>query len=285
MIAADHLSRRYGSVIALRDVSLEVPRAAIIGLLGPNGAGKSTLIRILTGQLRPSSGRAVVAGFDVVRQRRQLRREIGVLFEVQNLYSRLTIDENLRLFAAIFDVPIARIPELLTRFDLSDRRHARVHSLSHGMRQKVLLARAFLHRPSVLLLDEPTTGLDPHWTQVVQELIRGLREVGTTILLATHQMQTADALCDRVAIIDKGALVAYDAPQVLKQRYGKRRLDLETAHDGVTHRRSLPMDDPASAEEIATALRDGSLLTLRSEEASLDDVFRRLTGESLSSAK
>lgn len=282
---AERVSCRYGRVVALRDVTLEVPPAAIVGLLGPNGAGKSTLIRILTGQLRPTTGRAMVAGHDVVHERARLRHKIGVLFEVQNLYARLTVDENLQLFAAIFDVPASRIRELLDQFDLSDRRSARVQSLSHGMRQKVLLARAFLHQPLVLFLDEPTTGLDPHWTQVVHDLIRDLRRMGTTILLATHQMQTADALCDRVAIIARGSLVAYDAPSVLKHRYGKRRVTMEKARDGLVEHRSLSIGDQAAADEVAAAIRDGSMLTIHSEEATLDDVFRGLTGEGLTRAE
>lgn len=280
LITVERLTRRFGHRVALNAVDLQVSQGSIVGLLGPNGAGKSTLMRILTGQIRPSQGHASVAGFDVVRDRKRLRREIGVLFEVQNLYSRLTVDENLRLFAAIFQVPSARIAELLEQFDLTDRRHARVSGLSHGMRQKVLLARAFLHRPQVLFLDEPTTGLDPNWTKVVLDLVFAIRALGTTVLLATHQMQTADVLCDRVAIIDEGTIVEYDAPNSLKRRYGARRIELESARDGRMERRSLSID-AAAADEVANAIREGTLVSLRTEDATLDDVFRQLTGRSL----
>lgn len=280
MINVERLTRRFGHRVALNAVDLHVEQGNIVGLLGPNGAGKTTLMRILTGQLRPSEGHATVAGHDVTRDRGRLRHEVGVLFEVQNLYSRLTVDENLRLFAAIFHVPTARIPELLEQFGLSDRRHARVSGLSHGMRQKVLLARAFLHRPRVLFLDEPTTGLDPNWTKVVHDLVLSIRTLGTTVLLATHQMRTADVLCDKVAIIDQGKIVAHDAPRTLKRRYSTRRIELESLRDGRTDRRSLSIDD-AAADAVAGAIRDGTLVSVHTEEATLDDVFRDLTGRSL----
>jgi ABC-2 type transport system ATP-binding protein len=281
MIAAAQLTRRFGRLDALRGVDLSVGQGAIVGLLGPNGAGKTTLMRILSGQLRPSSGRATVAGHDVVRDRDALRREIGFLFETQNLYSRLTVFENLRLFAAIFDVPMAAISALLQQFGLYDRRSARVSTLSHGMRQKVLLARAFLHRPRVLFLDEPTTGLDPNWTKIVHELVLDIRQSGTTVLLATHQMQTADALCDSVAVIDQGRIVEHDAPHLLKRRYGTRRLDVEVMADGHAYHRSFSLDDPDSAEQLSALMREGAVLSVRTEEATLDDVFRQLTGTSL----
>lgn len=285
MIVAEQLSRRFGGLSALSGVDLHVSQGAIVGLLGPNGAGKTTLMRILTGQLRPSAGHATVAGHDVLRERDRLRHEIGVLFETQNLYARLTVDENLKLFAAIFRVPTGRISELLEQFDLTDRRHARVSALSHGMRQKVLLARAFLHRPRVLFLDEPTTGLDPNWTKVVHDLIFAIRRLNTTVLLATHQMQTADVLCDMVAVIDRGRIVEYDAPQSLKRRYGSRRLNVEAMSDGRASHRSLSMDDPNAADEVAAVIREGRLVSLRTEEATLDDVFRHLTGKSLAHAE
>lgn len=285
MIVAEQLTRRFGGLSALSDVDLRVSHGAIVGLLGPNGAGKTTLMRILTGQLRPSAGHATVAGHDVLRERDRLRHEVGVLFETQNLYARLTVDENLKLFAAIFRVPPGRVSELLEQFDLTDRRHTRVSALSHGMRQKVLLARAFLHRPRVLFLDEPTTGLDPNWTKVVHDLVFAIRKLDTTVLLATHQMQTADVLCDMVAVIDRGKLVEYDAPQSLKRRYGSRRLNVEAVSDGRAYRRSLSMDDPDAADEVAAVIREGRLVSLRTEEATLDDVFRHLTGKSLAHAE
>jgi len=148
----------------------------------------------------------------------------------------------------------------------------------------VLIARALLHQPEVLFLDEPTTGLDPNWSLEVQELIRGVRDADATVVLATHQMETADALCDTVSIIDRGSLVANDTPRALKRRLGKRSLLVETGANGAIRGDRIPFDDESSAVRIAAALRDRTLVSIHSEEATLDDVFRQLTGKSLKEA-
>ena len=283
-VRAVDLRRSFGSIQALRGVSLDVPKGSIHGLLGPNGAGKTTLFRILTGQLKPDGGRGEVAGLDVVAERSELRRRIGVLFEMQNLYPRLSVRENLVLFAALYGVAVSVVDELLRKFDLFDRRNSKVDTLSNGMRQKVLIARALLHQPEVLFLDEPTTGLDPNWSLEVQELIRGVRDADATVVLATHQMETADALCDTVSIIDRGSLVANDTPRALKRRLGKRSLLVETGANGAIRGDRIPFDDESSAVRIAAALRDRTLVSIHSEEATLDDVFRQLTGKSLKEA-
>lgn len=280
-VRAIDLRRSFGPIQALRGVSLDVPTGAIHGLLGPNGAGKTTLFRILTGQLKPDAGRAEVSGLDVVAEQTELRHRIGVLFETQNLYPRVSVRENLVLFAALYGVAASTIDDLLRRFDLFDRRNSKVDTLSNGMRQKVLIARALLHRPQVLFLDEPTTGLDPNWSLEVQQLIRGVRDANATVILATHQMETADALCDSVSIIDRGALVANDTPRTLKRRFGKRTVLVETEEEGAIRAERIALDDESSGSRLVAALRERPVVSIHSEEATLDDVFRQLTGRSL----
>ncbi len=278
-VLAEDIARSFGEINALRGVSLRIPEGAIHGLLGPNGAGKTTLFRILTGQIKPDRGRVVVAGVDVVGNAPALRRMIGVLFDTQNLYPRLSVRENLVLFAALYGVSHQRVDDLIRRFDLASRARSRVETLSHGMRQKVLLARAMLHDPDVLFLDEPTTGLDPNWSLSVQELISDVRKDGVTVVIATHQMETADALCDVVSIIDGGVIVASDTPSALKRRFGRHAVRMERSVNGVSVTEDLSLDDAGTAQRVGDAIAQRELRSVHSAEATLADVFRTLTGK------
>ena len=281
---AEGIARSFGRIEALRGVSLRIPEGSIHGLLGPNGAGKTTLFRILTGQISPDGGTARVAGVDPTREAAQLRARIGVLFDTQNLYARLGVRENLRLFAALYRVADSRIDELLQRFDLASRASSRVETLSHGMRQKLVLARALLHDPDILFLDEPTTGLDPNWGASVEDLIREARASGATVVLATHQMETAEALCDTVSIIDGGRIVASDSPRELKLRYGRRTMKIERVVSGERSVIEVALDGAESAERIARAFAAGGVVAAHTSEATLADVFRAITGKQLEGA-
>jgi ABC-2 type transport system ATP-binding protein len=284
-VIAEGIARSFGRIKALRGVSLRIPEGSIHGLLGPNGAGKTTLFRILTGQIAPDEGSARVAGLDPTRDAALLRSRIGVLFDTQNLYPRLSVRENLILFRAIYGVAMARVDMLLARFDLVSRAGSRVETLSHGMRQKVLLARALLHDPDILFLDEPTTGLDPNWAVAVHGLISEARDSGATVVLATHQMETAEALCDTVSIIDGGAIVASDTPRDLKLRYGKRTLRVDRAANGQRSVVEIPLDGPGAAERIASTFAAGHVFSAHTSEATLADVFREVTGRVLGTAE
>jgi ABC-2 type transport system ATP-binding protein len=216
-----NLTRDYNGLRAVNDISFTVASGSIFGFLGPNGAGKTTTIKMLTGQLRPTSGTARVAGCDVVTQRDRLKPQIGVVFEYQNLYERLSARDNLLFAARLYAVPKHRVDEVLALVDLSDRARDRVKQYSNGMQQRLLIARALLHEPEVLFLDEPTRGLDPNIARDIRAIVRDLAQAGITVFLTTHYMEEAEQLCQQVAIVDQGQIVALDAPQQLIDAHGE----------------------------------------------------------------
>jgi len=226
-IEAQNLSRQFGAVHAVENVSFSVPEAEIFGFLGPNGAGKTTTIRILTGQLRPTTGWARVAGCDVVTQRQALKQQIGVVFEYQNLYERMSAVDNLAFIADLYGVSRRRVGEVLAQVGLGERAREPIKRYSNGMKQRLLIARALLPNPKVLFLDEPTRGLDPGMAREIRVLIAGLASGGTTIFLTTHYMEEADRLCARVAILDRGRIAALDAPGRLKETHAGTQETLE----------------------------------------------------------
>ena len=211
------------STVAVEDISFEVQRGELFGLLGPNGAGKTTTVKMLTTLLLPTHGTASILGLDVVQQVAQVRKLIGFAFSgSRGLYNRLTGVQNLRYFAELYaldpQVTHTRIPELLELVGLDGRGDDRVETYSSGMTQRLHLARALLHDPAVLFLDEPTVGIDPVGARELRQTIKNLLALGKTILLTTHYMAEAEQLCHRIAIIKKGSLVALDSPAALKRR-------------------------------------------------------------------
>jgi ABC-2 type transport system ATP-binding protein len=229
-IEADRLCKIFGSLTAVGRVSLEVEAGSSFALLGPNGAGKSTLIRMFTTLLRPTSGRAAVAGYDVVRQANQVRRAIGVIPQAMTSDPELTAAENLEFYAGLYSVPYRQRPALISRMldlvDLGAWRNHLVGTFSGGMRRRLEIARSLIHRPQVLFLDEPTTGLDPASRQATWALLRELQETsGLTLFLTTHYMEEADELCNQIAICDHGSIVASGTPAALKQAVGARTLE------------------------------------------------------------
>lgn len=229
-IQVQDLVRRYdGTVymplVALAGISFDVERGEIFGFLGPNGAGKTTTIKILTGQLRPSAGRAWVMGCDVVTERDALKPQIGVVFEYQNLYQRLSARDNLNFAASLYGVPKSRVDEVLEQVGLQERANDGLKAYSNGMKQRLLIGRALIHRPAVLFLDEPTRGLDPGMARSIRQMVADLARQGITIFLTTHYMEEADQLCNRVAILDRGRIVALDAPGRLRAAHGGGTLE------------------------------------------------------------
>ena len=222
----ERLTRTFGTVRALDDLTLEVPAGAVFGLLGPNGAGKTTTIRLLLGLIEPTSGRAEVLGYDTATQGQQIRDRVGALLEHTGLYERLTAEDNLDYFASIWAMTGAakrdRIKELLTHFGLWDRRSDRVGTWSRGMKQKLAIARAIVHRPALVFLDEPTAGLDPAAAAALRDDITALAGSGdTTVFLTTHNLTEAERVCGLVAVIRTGKLVALGAPAQLRARAGR----------------------------------------------------------------
>jgi len=224
MIEAQKLTRTFGAITAVSDLDLAVEKGEVFGFLGPNGAGKTTTIRMLAALIAPTSGSATVAGFRVGRENRSIRQNVGVLTETPGLYKRLSALDNLLFFARLYGVnsPEKQAERYLRLFELWDRRDQLAGGFSKGMRQKLALARALLHEPQVLFLDEPTAGLDPEAAKVVRDLIETLRTRERTIFLCTHNLDEAERLCDRVALF-KTRLVALGKPSELKERmYGRR---------------------------------------------------------------
>ncbi|HVN53113.1 MAG TPA: ABC transporter ATP-binding protein [Anaerolineaceae bacterium] len=212
LIEAQHLVKRYGDKVAVDDVSFDVYAGEIFGFLGPNGAGKSTTIRMIVGLLQPTSGLVKVSGFDVQAQPVQAKSTTGYVPDEPNLYSKLTARELLRFVADFYDLDpaqaVRRIDELLRLFDLAEAGDDQIDSYSHGMQQKTALAAALMHTPRVLVLDEPTVGLDPKSARLIKDILRQLADRGSAVFLSTHILEIAERMCDRIGIIHKGRLVA-----------------------------------------------------------------------------
>ena len=297
-----------GEVVALAGLDLEVRTGELFGLLGPNGAGKTTTVGILTTRVVATSGEARVAGVDVTRDAVAVRRRIGVVPQRPNPDRSLTVLENLVFHAAYHGLPralaVARADALLEQFGIADKRARKVDELSGGQQQRLMIARALIHEPAVLFLDEPTVGLDPQARLALWDALRRLHADGRTIVMTTHYMEEADQLCDRVAIVDAGRLLALDTPAALKARApGGTLVELTLdgdASDAAARARALPGVDRVEARERtlrAFAERGGALVPALLDAASaagrhatdihlvppsLETLFISLTGRTLS---
>ncbi len=308
-IAVENIVKRYGAFEAVKGVSFAVNDGEIFGLLGPNGAGKSTLIRMMTTLVPITSGRALVAGFDVAKESDSVRRVIGVIPQALTSDPDLTLEENLSIYAKLYGVPRAQraknIQEVLEAVDLVKWRDAQTKTLSGGMRRRLEIARGLVHNPHIFFLDEPTTGLDPVSRIAVWEMLDNLRKTrNLTMLLTTHYMEEADKLCDRIAIVDHGNLVALGTPIELKQNVPGANVvevhfDRETDQwksrleglDGVTSVQaesagfyrvltSSGSRTTMQLVELAASLGE-NITSLSVQNTSLDDVFVHYTGRQL----
>ncbi|HVX28917.1 MAG TPA: ABC transporter ATP-binding protein [Nitrolancea sp.] len=230
-IQTDGLSRSFGAVQAVEDVSLRIPAGTIFGFLGPNGSGKTTTIRLLLGLLEPSRGSATVLGFDSRSQSSDIRQRTGALLEHPGLYERLSAQENLEFYARVWELSPgerdSRVKELLTHMGLWERRTDQVGNWSRGMKQKLAVARAMLHRPSLIFLDEPTAGLDPVASAALRDDLSSLvaRE-GVTVFLTTHNLPEAESICNLVGVIRQGHLLTVDSPQHLRSHGGEQKVEI-----------------------------------------------------------
>ncbi|MBO0793131.1 MAG: ABC transporter ATP-binding protein [Ktedonobacteraceae bacterium] len=282
MIEAQDLHRSFGTKEAVKGISFSVRHGEIFGFLGPNGAGKTTTIRMLTGQIAPTAGRAVVAGCDVVKQQKELKQYIGVVFEEQNLYERLSARKNLEFSCWLYGLPTTRVDEVLEMVKLRDRAKDPIRVFSNGMRQRIMIARALLHRPQVLFLDEPSRGLDPITARDLRHTIAQLSKEGTTILLTTHLMEEADQLCQRIAFIANGQLVASDTPRSLKLAHGERTLTVTLVDRQATLLdKVVKLDDPADQAQLCQWMQLGIVRSIHSNEATLEEVFIKIAGTRL----
>ena len=229
LIEVDRISKRFGSTTAVNAISFSVYPGEIFGFLGPNGAGKTTTIKMLTGLVRPSSGRAKLAGFDIARQPLQAKRVFGYLPDEPNVYPKLTAREFLDFVGDVYGLtPVKkarRVAELLELFDLTPEADGMLGSFSHGMKQKVMLCSALLHEPKIYFMDEPTVGLDPRSAKLLKNIVRSIAEAQGAIFMSTHIMEIAEALCDRIAIIDHGNIVAIGTVDELRGIRGHDTLE------------------------------------------------------------
>jgi ABC-2 type transport system ATP-binding protein len=301
-IAANHLLKRFGDFTAVYDVTLTVEPGEILALLGPNGAGKTTTIRMLASILRPTEGTASVAGFDVINEAEKVRQTVGLLTEHHGLYTRMRAMEYLKFFGNIYGMPehlvVERAEYLLERYGLQEALEMRLGQYSKGMRQKLALVRALLHDPSVLLLDEPTSAMDPASAHLVREGIIQMRAAERAIVVCTHNLHEAEGLADRIAIISRGRIVAHDSPRKLKQllmgdpimelklafpldgasEYLPPSLDLvDGGETWVRYRTSDPQD--TNPQVLRAMLNAGiPVVTLSEVERSLEEVYLQIVG-------
>ncbi|MBW6465328.1 MAG: ABC transporter ATP-binding protein [Brevefilum sp.] len=281
-IHVQDLTYRYGPLTAVDHISFAVGQGEILGFLGPNGAGKTTTLGMLTGQLRPQEGHALLLGMDITQHTAQIQSQIGVCFETTNLYEGMTAEENLRFFSRLFGVKNLDVAALIQRVGLDGRSRDRVESYSKGMKQRLMIARALVNQPRILFLDEPTEGLDPVSAEAIRRLILEEKQRGATIFLTTHDMLEADRLSDRVAFISQGRIVALDTPHNLKQQYGKRVVKAQVAGpEGRMEAREITLDTPETAGALQDLFNQEQVITIHSEEASLEDIFIQLTGQRL----
>lgn len=300
MITVAHLSRRFGARVVVDDLTFDVQRAEIVALLGPNGAGKTTTLRMLAGLISPSVGSVAIDRIALTPATgSMLRSRIGFLTEAPGLWDRLSVRENLRVYANLYGLaaPDRAIDRVLATFELSDRGEIRAAELSKGMRQKVALARALLHEPTILLLDEPTSGLDPEIRKSVRALLEERRAAGCAILVSTHNLDEAEKVADRVAVLQR-RLIALDRPAALRQRLSTGRVmvrvageaaDLLTAARQVDPSASidsesliltldnLDRDTPAAVAALVAA--GARILEVRPEMPALEDVYLHLVGD------
>jgi ABC-2 type transport system ATP-binding protein len=304
-VAVSALTKRYGDLTAVDAVDFEVAGGEVFGFLGPNGAGKSTTIKMLCTLVEPTAGTATVAGYDIVRERDEVRRAIGLVFQDPTLDQYLTAEQNLRMHAELYGVPRAalrdRMTQVLEMVGLEERRHARVSTYSGGMKRRLEIGRGLLHAPRVLFLDEPTVGLDPQTRSSIWRYINDLRRrEDITIFLTTHYMDEAE-FCDRIAIMDHGKIVVLDTPEALKASVGKDRVQITTDDDEaarVALRERFDLAAQIAEGQLTFAVPGGEafvpqlfaqlgvpIKSVSVSRPSLDDVFMSYTGTTIRDAE
>jgi ABC-2 type transport system ATP-binding protein len=278
MIEISGLNKDYSGKKVIDGLDLEIERGELFGFLGPNGAGKTTAIRILTTLTKPSSGKVAINGIDVAREPEKVKSEFGIVQQHLSLNRDLTIHENLELHARLHHLPKKerdeRIADLLDYVELSEHADYLIDDVSGGMKRRAMIARALIHRPNLLFLDEPTVGLDAQTRRKVWELIRRMNTEGTTVFLTTHYIEEAEALCQRVGVLHHGRIIAIDSPLSLRRKLGMIAVEMNL-NGNATQYRYFP--DRAQAAQFIESLPDTEHVVMR--ESNLEDVFIELTGQ------
>ncbi len=278
MITVKDLKKSYAEKPALKGIDFAIKKGEIFGFLGPNGAGKTTTIKIVTGKLKADHGQAFIKNMNVTEEQKRIIPMVGVVPEQANLYERLTIKQNLEFFCRLYQVSFLNIDKYLELVELKEEENTKVKNLSKGMRQKVLLIRALLHDPEILFLDEPTSGLDPASAAGIHRILMNLNAEGKTIFLTSHNMEEVDKLCDRVAFLDDGEIVAAGSPEELKLKYSDKKIVVVIKTDNGSEERTLDITGSESADQIAEWIKADKIISIHSTESSLADIFVEITG-------
>mgnify|MGYP000972183508 FL=1 len=272
MIKVERVIKRFGDNVALNQISFSINEGEIFGFLGPSGSGKTTMINILTGQLQANSGKTELLGKDSQKLLPSDFEELGLVGDTSGYYEKLSLYNNLLLFARLYGVSKSRIEEILKQVGLYDSKDTPAEKLSTGMRQRMLLARALINYPKVLFLDEPTSGLDPTTSKKIHKLLQELKERGTTIFLTTHDMNEATLLCDNLALLNKGDLIEQGSPSEIIQKYNTEKKVAVTYSDST---KKVVRFEDLQHEDYK------KMMTIHSCEPTLEDIFIKLTGEKL----
>ncbi|WP_449355004.1 ABC transporter ATP-binding protein [Virgibacillus natechei] len=272
------MRKTFGQNPAIKDVSFHVKRGEIFGLLGPSGSGKTTTIKILTGELGQTAGKVTVLGVDSKQfGTSDFKSKIGILSDNSSLYERLTVYDNLKLFCKLYNAPLKQIDAILREVNLHDARTKTVSKLSKGMKQRVLLAKALMHKPDLVFLDEPTSALDPGNMADIHRGLQKLNEAGTTIFLSTHNMEEATALCDRVAFLHNGELQELDSPNALRYNYSTHAFHVET----FSGEKLVIKNEAENADQIKELIANGKVKAMHTDNPTLGQIFLKVTGKEL----
>lgn len=278
IITAEGLKKIFGNEKALDGIEFEIGRGEIFGLLGPSGSGKTTTIKILTGEFEPDAGRVEILGYAHEEfSRSSYIKQLGILSDNSSLYDRLTVRDNLELFRKLYGTDKEKVMQVLKEVGLEKHADKRVSVLSKGMKQRILLCKAILHEPEILFLDEPTSALDPITTDRIHDMLLRIKGQGTTIMLTTHDMDEATALCDRVAFLNNGRILEQGAPEFLRHAYKKNEVHI-TMNGGRTMSIERSTDNRTELEE---ALFDSEVIDIRTDYPTLGEVFKNVTGKEL----
>ncbi len=283
MITVKNLYHSYSKddKYAVKDATFEIEKGEIFGFLGPSGAGKSTTQGILAGLLQLQKGEVTVAGYDVKKISNKMFNDIGMSFEVSNVYNKLTAKENLAFYRKLFDVETREPQELLEMVGLGDKANIKAGDFSKGMKHRLTFARSMINNPSIWFLDEPTTGLDPAIAATIKDIIWEEKKQNVTTFLTTHNMFIADELCDRVAFIVDGDIKLIDSPRSLKLQYGEKLVEIEYLKDEELVKESLSTVEDSNKTKIKDIIDNYPIQTMHTKEATLEEIFIKVTGRGL----
>lgn len=279
MIHIKNLSVKFGKFSAVDHLTLNVRAGELFGFLGPNGAGKTTTIKVLTGAIVPNDGNIEINGLNLQKQFSEIKKIIGYVPDTENHIEDFTGRENLTLYAKLYQAPLKRVDEWLANLQLSEAADLKVASYSKGMKKKLLIARELLHSPKLVFFDEPTANLDAHSIQLVRQLLRNLTKQGTTVFLTTHDMAEVEQICDRVAILAKGKLIACETPTAFITKHAERFCDVQFDENNQIVRQTFHLDHASDRETLANIIQTKHCVRVHSREFCFEDVFKKLTGE------